>query len=31
MFNQLDLDLARVQYAERLEQAERDRRSDEAL
>jgi hypothetical protein len=31
MFDQLHLDLARVRYAEMLEQAERDRRSNEAL
>jgi hypothetical protein len=31
MFDQLYLDLARIRCAELLEQAERDRRSDEAL
>jgi hypothetical protein len=31
MFNQLYLDIARMRYADMIEQAERDRRGDEAL
>jgi hypothetical protein len=31
MFNQLYLDIARMRYAEMIEEAERDRRSDDAL